>query len=204
MKVLVVDNHPIVANGCRILLEDMPDLEVHFAGSLDEGATKYAEINPDVAVVDVNFPDGNGYDLTRRIVSSDPTAKVLIFTMCEGALYAAHALESGAMGYLSKNSDPLKLRNAIVEVAAGSMFVPDDLLQEVAIRKTTATASAALSERDKQILRLLADGATPPDAATQLGVAYKTVLRACARMRECLGASNQVDLIQKALRLNVI
>lgn len=204
MKVLVVDNHPIVANGCRILLDDLPDLEVHFAGSLDEGAAKFAEIAPDVAVVDVNFPDGNGYDLTRQIVSSNPAARILIFTMCDGPLYAAHALEAGAMGYLSKNSDPLKLRSAIVEVAGGSLFVPDDLMQEVVLRKATADPAAALTERDKQILRLLADGATPPDAASQMGIAYKTVLRACARMRESLGANNQVDLIQKALRLNLI
>ena len=204
MKVLIVDNHLVVSNGCRALLQDREDFEIHVAETVAHGAAKYAELRPDVAVVDVNLPDGSGYDLTRQLVQQDPAANILIFTMCDGALFAEHAFEAGARGYLSKNADPMQLRNAIFDVAEGNLFIPDDLVQEVALRRTRAQAGQALTQRDKQILRLLADGATIPDAAIQLGVAYKTILRACARMREVLDASNQIDLIQKALRMNLI
>lgn len=202
MKVLVVDNHPIVASGCRLLFERDDDVEIREAKSAMEGEAAYLSDRPDVAIVDVDLPDQSGFALTQSIVGKDENARVIIFTMSYDAMFAARSLESGARGYLSKNHDPEQLRSALFRVAQGEIVVPEEFLPQVATVKQLKASGgkAQLRERDLSILRLLADGATMAEIAVSLDLSYKTIGKECARMRTLFGAANQLDLLQRVLR----
>lgn len=207
MKVLIVDDHPIVVSGCRaLLLADGVDMVA--AGDAAEGARLYAEAAPDVAVVDINLPDESGFDLTRRIVAADPAARILVFSMNDDPIYAARALECGALGYVSKNDDPEQFRRAIVEVAAGATYLPPGMADKVlALRAAGATVAPlldALTPRELEILRLLAKGRSMSEIAGLVSVSYKTVAGQCASLRAKLGARTQMELVRIAVEHRLV
>ena len=119
MKVLIVDDHPIVVSGCRALLAGEKDFEVMAASCAGDALRAWADHAPDIAVVDINLPDMSGFELTRQLVEADQNARVLVFSMNDDPIYAARALASGARGYLSKNDDPQRFREALETVAKG-------------------------------------------------------------------------------------
>lgn len=206
MKVLIVDDHPIVVSGCRALLAG-DRVDIVSAATSAEGARLYATERPDVAVVDINLPDGSGFDLTRRILAEDAAARVLMFSMNDDPIYAARALECGALGYVSKNDDPEQFRRAIEEVAAGTISLAPDMADKVASLRSEGAAATPLDRlaaREVEILRWLAKGRSMSEIAGLVGVSYKTVAAQCASMRVKLGARTQMELVRIAVEHRLV
>lgn len=205
MKVLIVDDHPIVISGCRALLAEEGACEIISAEHADAARRLYAEHMPDVAIIDINLPGTSGFDLTRQIIQQWPDARVLVFSMNDDAVYAAQALASGAKGYVSKNDDPDDFRKAIETVAAGGRWIAPQIADKVAfLQASDATAGAELSARDSQILRFLINGRSMSEIAGLINVSYKTVASLCAAMRVKLGARTQAELVRIAVERRLV
>lgn len=123
MRILVVDDHPMVLAGCKqIFSESKGFKEVIGAFDADGGLRAYLEHRPDVAIIDFSLPGTTGAELTREILRHDPEARIVIFSMNDGDWYVSRALGAGAKGFVSKNDDPLKLLSAVQHVKDGGLF----------------------------------------------------------------------------------
>ena len=208
MKVLIVDDHPIVISGCRALLAEDGACEILSAQDAAEAKRLYVEHKPDVAIIDINLPDTTGFELTRQLLAEEPEARILIFSMNDDAMYAAQALECGAKGYVSKNDDPEQFRKAIEIVAVGGTTIPAGMAERVAFLQTSEAESARaadrLSPRDTEILRLLTKGRSMSEIAGLINVSYKTVASLCAAMRVKLNARTQAELVRIAVERKIV
>src|SRR6202051_4039551 len=132
MRILIVDDHPIVASGCRALLAGDPDIAVLEASDAESGEAAFIAERPDICVLDINLPGVSGFELARRILARDGTARVIMFSMNDDPIFAARAIETGAKGYVSKSGDPGDLLEAIRKVRDGGVFLPPSIAQSVA------------------------------------------------------------------------
>jgi len=201
MRVLIVDDHPIVISGCKALLAGDTACEVRDAADAEAGQALYFAWKPDVAVIDLNLPGLSGLEVCRRIRARDETAKIIIFTMNDDPVFAARAIEAGAKGYIAKNDDPSLFVNAVRQVAGGGVYLHPDMARQIAFLRTSAGASkvAALSARELEILRMLAAGKSMGDIADALHVSYKTVANNCTALKQKLGARSSMDLMRVAI-----
>jgi DNA-binding NarL/FixJ family response regulator len=119
VRVLIIDDHPIVASGCRALLESDPTITVFAATDANSGYAAYFARQPDVALIDLNLPGVSGFEVCRRILQRQPEARIIIFSMNDDPVFAARAIEAGAKGYIAKSDDPLLLAEAVRRVAEG-------------------------------------------------------------------------------------
>ena len=195
--ILLVEDHAIVRSGIRKLLADIPDM------ALTEVATGEAALQAlhaaafDLLILDLNLPGLGGLELLRRILAACPGLKVLVFSLHTEAVYAARAMETGARGYISKNAAPEELLEAIKTVLAGGTAIEHDIAQELGGPEDSYLRP--LTQRDMEILRLLADGKSLAQIAEALGVAYKTVANTLSRIKDKLGVSQTADLIRIAI-----
>jgi DNA-binding NarL/FixJ family response regulator len=151
----------------------------------------------DLLILDLNLPGLGGLELLRRILAAHPNLKVLVFSLHTEAVYAARAMEAGARGYISKNAAPEELLEAIENVLAGGTAIERDIAQELGSRGAEEESYLRpLTQRDIEILRLLADGKSLAQIADALGVAYKTVANTLSRIKDKLGVSHTADLIR--------
>lgn len=199
-RVLVVDDHALVRAGLRRLLGERDGTEVLEAASGEE-ALEMAQVDvPDLVLLDLNLPALGGLELLRRLVRAAPAMPVLVFSQHSEAIYAAKAMEAGARGFVSKNAAPEELLEAVEAILAGGTAIEKDIQREMAIRDMMEDAYLKpLSERDLEILRLLAAGNTLSEIAEKLGVAYKTVANTLSRIKEKLGVGQTSDLIRIAV-----
>lgn len=201
MRVLIVDDHPIVISGCKALLGVEPAIEVIAAADGESGYSAYFAQRPDVAVIDLNLPGVSGLELCRRILRRDPEARLVIFSMNDDPVFAARAIEAGAKGYIAKNDDPLLFVDAVRRVAEGGVYLRPEMARDVAFIRAAPGASqlAALNARELEILRLLASGNTMAQIAHILNVSYKTVANNCTVLKQKLGARSAMDLMRIAV-----
>lgn len=205
MKILVVEDHPIVISGCRALFADEPDLSVTEARTAASGRTLWKELAPDVTVIDINLPDGSGLELTRELIEQDAEARIVVFSMSDTPMLALRAIECGAKSYVSKNGNPLDLRDAVLAVARGETWLAEELIQELALLRAKASGTTALlSEREHQVLRLLARGRSMAEIADDVSVSYKTVAADCAILRSKLSARTSSEMVRIAVELKLI
>lgn len=198
--ILVVDDHAIVRAGIRRLLKERDETEVVEAASGEEAMQAAQATAPDLILLDLNLPALGGLELLRRLVRAVPGTRILIFSQHSEAIYAAKALEAGARGFVSKNAMPEELLEAVDTILAGGIAIEKDIQREMAIRDVVEDAYLKpLSERDLEILRLLASGNTLSEIADKLGVAYKTVANTLSRIKEKLGVAQTSDLIRIAV-----
>jgi two-component system invasion response regulator UvrY len=205
VRVLVIDDHPIVASGCRALLESDPTVKVIDAADGDAGYAAYFAHRPDVALIDMNLPGLSGLEVCRRILQRQPDARIIIFTMNDDPVFAARAIEAGAKGYIAKNDDPLLIAEAVRRVAEGGGYLHPEMAREIAFLRAGSNASRVsdLSARELEILRLLAKGKTMAEIADVLHVSYKTVANNCTQLRQKLGARSAMDLMRIAIDSNL-
>src|SRR3954451_6691920 len=123
MRILIVDDHPIVASGCRAVLADEGEIEILEAADAEDGECVFIVERPDICVIDINLPTVSGFELARRILARTATAKVIMFSMNDDAVFAARAIEAGAKGFVSKTGDPNDLVEAIREVGKGGVYL---------------------------------------------------------------------------------
>ena len=199
-RLLVVDDHAIVRSGIRRLLSERPDIEVFEAASGEEAMSAVLDAPVDLIVLDLNLPGLGGLELLRRLVRTVPKIPILIFSQHAEAIYATKALEAGAQGFVSKNALPEEFLEAIDAVLGGGIAVEKSIQREMAVRDLAEDAYLKpLTERDIEILRLLAAGNSLSEIAAKLGIAYKTVANTLSRIKEKLGAGQTSDLVRIAI-----
>jgi DNA-binding NarL/FixJ family response regulator len=201
MKLLIVDDHPVVRAGLQRLLAAAPQVEIREVASGQEALGAFREFRPDLVVLDLNLPGIGGLEVIGRIRAEDAKARILVLTMHDNPLYATRALQAGAKGYVSKQAPPDQILEAIGRVAAGHGYIEHEIAQEIALANIHAPADPlkALSPRDLEILRRLGDGASLPEIADAIGISYKTVANHCSQLKAKLGAARTADLIRIAI-----
>lgn len=205
MKLLVVEDHPIVISGCKALFSDEENISMTEARTLTAARDAVKRDVPDVSVIDINLPDGSGLDLTRELIAQDPDAKIVVFSMSDTPMLAIQAIECGAKSYVSKNGNPLDLKEAVLAVARGDFWISDDLIQEMALLRAKARgASVFLSEREYQVLRMMTRGRSMAEIANDISVSYKTIAADCAMLRTKLGARTSSEMVRIAVELKLV
>jgi DNA-binding NarL/FixJ family response regulator len=203
MKILIVDDHSVVREGVRRLLGVFVEAAVLEAGTGKDALTLFRTERPDVVVLDLNLPGAGGLDLLKRLLIEDPRARVLIFSMHTTPVYIARALQAGAKGYVSKGASADELIEAIRKVLAGERYVERDLAAELALHTLgPSEPNKALSARELDIMRLLAQGKDLSSIADQLGISYKTVANTCTGIKQKLMVERSSDLIRIAVELH--
>lgn len=198
MRVLIVDDHPIIVSGCAAMLAGEGDIEVVDARDAETGFSAYLTHRPDVAVVDIGLPGVSGFELARRILDHDANARIVVFSMNDDPIFAARAIETGARGYVTKNDDPFLLLAAVREVAAGGVFLEPKIAKRLAFERG-ASPLAALTARELEILRMLGRGLGMAEIAEATQVSYKTIANSCSIMKRKLGARTPMELMRIAL-----
>ena len=207
IKVLLVDDHAVVREGYKNLLENYPDIEVVAEAPSGEIACKlYVDFNPDVVIMDLSMPGMGGLEAIRRISARDPEAKILVFSMHEDTVFVEQALQAGARGYISKSSAASDLIEALQEIASGKDHLDPDIAQKLAIQKTRGsnTPFANLSTREFEIFCLLAEGANVAAIAERLSLSYKTVANYSTQIKNKLEVKTAAELARLAIRHGLV
>ena len=207
LRVLLVDDHAVVREGYRRLLERASGIVVAGeAASAAEAYQAFCKLAPAVVVMDLSLPDASGIEATRRLVARDSTARVLAFSIHDEPIYAERAFLAGAAGYVTKASAPDVLVEAVRAVARGESFLSDDIAQTLALARLRRGEPdlACLSAREFEIVRLLALGHTVRAIADQLCVSAKTVSNHQSAIRRKLGAATPAQLVRIAVRSGVV
>ncbi len=202
---LIIDDHPIVLQGCRRVLLDAGVTTVNEARDVVSGYRLYRRNRPDVAVVDLSLQGKGlaGLPLIQRIKAHDPRARILVFSMHSDPIIVSRALKAGATGYLLKDTSSQELVEAFEKVRGGAHYLSGELAMQVALVGTGAHRDplADLTPRELQMLGLLAQGNPYSRIAETLGVSYKTVVNTCSQLKQKLNARNLPDLIRIAVQL---
>ncbi|RNJ49914.1 response regulator transcription factor [Methylocystis hirsuta] len=201
MRVLIVDDHPIIVSGCAAMLAGEGDIDVVDARDAETGLAVFVAQKPDVTVVDIGLPGVSGFELTRRILAADPQARIVVFSMNDDPIFAARAIQMGAKGYVTKNDDPYLLLTAVREVASGGVFLMPKIANQLAFEKSGGGASplSVLTARELEILRMLGRGLGTTEIADATQVSYKTIANSCSIIKRKLGARTPMELMRIAL-----
>ena len=202
LSVLLVDDHAVVREGYRRLLERHGDIEV--VGEAADAATAHAafcRLKPQIVVMDITLPGTTGIEAMRRMLAHDPSARVLIFSMHEEGIFAAHVMQAGAAGYLTKASAPDALVQAVHSIASGKKYVSADIAQKLALREFETRDAGELTEREFEVLQLLAQGRSIKDIAESMRLNPKTVANHQSAIKAKLGAETAIDLLKKSQQL---
>jgi DNA-binding NarL/FixJ family response regulator len=205
IRVLLADDHAVVRAGLKALVDAQPDLEV--VAEAGDGRTALrlaADVRPDVAVLDFAMPDLNGAQTAEQLQGVSPGTKALALTVHEDRSYLKQVLQAGASGYVLKRSAAEELIHAIRAVAAGGVYLDPAMAGQVVggfvgDAAPGGPSQAELSEREAEVLRLIAQGFANKEIAARLGVSIKTVETYKARSMQKLDLNSRVDIIRYAL-----
>jgi DNA-binding NarL/FixJ family response regulator len=206
VKILIVDDHPIVRAGLRRLLTAAPQIDICEAASGREALRVLREQQPALVILDLNLPDIGGLEVLARLKAFSPDARVLVLSMHDDETHITRALRAGAAGYVTKNAPPEELLEAIGRIAEGHTYIEREIAEGLVFASIRAAPDPLkeLSSRDLEILRRLAEGRTLSQIADTLGIGYKTAANNCSRLKARLGATSTVDLIRIAIRAGLI
>jgi two-component system invasion response regulator UvrY len=207
IEILLVDDHPVVREGYRRLLERQPGYHVAAEAECSDTAYRaYKAARPDVVVMDLSMPGASGVEAVRRIRQWDRGARVLVFTMHQGATFAMKAFEAGALGYVTKSSAPAELVRAVGEVARGRRAMSEDVARELAVDRVERPSALLeqLGPRETEILRLVATGMTTDRIAALLNVSAKTVQNYHYAIKAKVGARTDAQLVWLALAAGLV
>ena len=208
IRVLLVDDHAVVRTGFRLLLQSQPDITVVAEAQSGEAACQmYAELTPDVVVMDLGMPGMGGLEALRRIRARNSAARVLALSAHDDPMHARRALREGALGFLSKRSAPEALIEAIASIAAGRRYLDPDLAQKLALAEiegATRSPIEQLSEREFEVFIRLAGGATVQKIADDLKLSASTIGTHLYNIKQKLGVVNQSELTLLAIRHGLI
>jgi two-component system, NarL family, invasion response regulator UvrY len=206
ISVLLVDDHAVVREGYRRLLERDDSLAVVGEAATGADALRMdAELEPDVIVLDIGLPGVSGIEILRRIIAHRPDARVLMFSMHQDGIYATRAIGAGARGYLSKASAPDLLIEAVRSVAGGRRYLSPDVQQAMTKHSSAAHQLAdALSTRELEVLRMLIQGYGVEEIGERLGLSPKTAANHQSSIKQKLGADSALQLILIAQQFGLI
>ena len=207
ISILLVDDHPVVREGYRRLLEMHADFRVCAeADDAQNAYVLYRKHQPSVVVLDLGLRDVGGIEAARRIREWDKDARILIFSMHEGAAFALKAFEAGAAGYVTKSSAPGDLIRAVATVARGGHYLSEDIARALAADRLSGAQHLTedLSPRETEILRLLAKGLTSEEIAPLLNLSHKTVRNHHYTIKAKIGARSDAHLVWLALAAGLV
>ena len=208
IRVLIADDHDIVREGVKQIVSETTDIAV--GGEARTGAETIAQVRRgkwDVIILDLNLPDRAGLEVLSQIRSIAPQIPVLILTMHEQASYATRVLKAGAAGYVSKDSARAHLVTAIRKVAAGERFLTPALAESLAfglVDDSGENQHERLSDREFQVLCLIAAGKPPREIGAELNVSVKTVATHRARLLAKMGLKNNAQIVQYAIEHDLL
>ncbi|MFT3689820.1 response regulator [Paenirhodobacter sp.] len=198
---LIIDGHPVIHIGCRQMLA--PDFDrVESARSMAEALAAVAQAPPDLALLDLALPDGWGLDLAADLRARAPACRILVFSAQDKPVFAARALKTGVHGFLSKDATPEAFRGAVACVMSGDIYLDDQMARRLALLNSVHAAEPvdSLTERERRMLQILADGGGLRAVALGLEVSYKTAANLSAQLKRKLSAQSLADLIRLGLQ----
>jgi DNA-binding NarL/FixJ family response regulator len=202
ITVLLVDDHSLVRRGFRRMLEDESDMEVVGEAGNGEDSIKLArELHPQVVVMDCALPGMNGLEATRHIIQDSPATSVLMLSMHTESTWVRQAIEAGAKGYVLKNAMDLELGAAIRKVAAGETVFDPQVEQRSVLK---GERSAALTQRELEVLQMIVDGKSNKEIATALDLSANTVAVHRANIMNSLGIHKTAELVVYAIRAGLV
>jgi len=208
VEVLIIDDHSVVRAGLKQIINETPDMIVaDEAGTGQEALEKIWENSYTVILLDISLPGRGGLEVLKQIKSDDPDLPVLILSVHPEDQYALRALKSGAAGYLTKESAPEELVVAIRRVAVGGRYITTSLAEKLAFEMTDSAdrpRHESLSDREFQVIRLLASGKTISSIADELALSVKTISTYRTRAMEKMNFENNAQLIHYAIQENLV
>ncbi len=209
IKVLLVDDHAIMRDGIRALLSLADDIEI--VGEASEGreaVEKAQQLSPDVTVMDIAMPGLDGLEATRRIVKHNPRAKVLVLSQHDDKEYILSAIRAGAAGYIPKRALGSELVSAIRSVNHGESFLYPSaaaaLIKDYREQAQSGDSFDQLTAREREILKLIAEGHTSKEIGAMLFISIKTVMGHRTKIMEKLGLHNRTELIKYAMKKGLL
>jgi DNA-binding NarL/FixJ family response regulator len=206
-RIFVVDDHPMIREGLAAQVANEPSLEVcGEAEDIVDAVSRVAEAEPDLVIVDISLKSGNGIDLVKRLKSKDPTLVILVWSMYPENLYAERALRAGARGYVNKGSSASQIMDAIRTVLDGRTYLSAEMSEKLLGRvighspEECATWVEKLTDRELEAFELLGQGLTTMQIAARMHVSHKTIETYRARIKEKLGLTNAIELVQHAVQ----
>ncbi len=205
-RVLLADDHGLIRQGLKSLLEGQGFQVVGEASDGHEALRAAEKTHPDVAILDIRMPILNGVDATREMKKSSPNTKIIILTQHDENQYVTEALQAGAKGYVLKSQGAEDLVHAIREVCRGAVYLSPSISHTVvgAYLSKGTVSSDALSGRERQVLQLVGEGRSTKDIALQLGISVKTAESHRARLMKKLDIHETASLVRYAIRRGLI
>lgn len=200
---LVIDDHPVTHLGAGRLLRDLGYERIDQAMSAAQALTRARAAAPDLILLDITLPDGDGLSLVAALLEAAPEAGILVFSMNDQTGFAARAIQAGAQGFLSKNAAPEEFRQAVRRIEAGEFYLSPQHAMALATMRAGGAGGdpvAQLSPREDQVLRLIGQGLSLQAIADQIGVSYKTVANTSSRLKQKLGVDGMNGLMRIALQ----
>jgi DNA-binding NarL/FixJ family response regulator len=211
MKVLVVDDHEVVRQGIKMVLETDPELEVvGEAASGEDAIDRVRELHPNVVVMDIGMPGLSGFEATRRIRQSNPDVQVLALTVHDSEAYVFQMLQAGATGYIVKRAPAVEVIQAVKRAYRGEAVLHPSVAKLLIrdylsrVEKGEETSYDTLSDREREILKLIAEGKTNREMADLLYLSVKTVQAHRANLMRKLGMHDRTELVKYAIRKGII
>lgn len=205
IRIVLADDHAIVREGLKRIVGDAPDFTV--AGEAADGTQVMQvvrDVDFDVLVLDLSMPGRSGMELIKLVKAEKPRLRILVLSMHQEMQYAVRAIKSGASGYLTKESAPAQLEQAIRKIAAGGAYISSEVAEQLALGAMPGAAPALphenLSDREFQVFRLLVAGEAVSDIAQKLNLSVKTVSTHKANLMQKLGLGNATELVRYALK----
>jgi DNA-binding NarL/FixJ family response regulator len=204
IRLILVDDHPVVRHGLRGMLEAEPDLSVvGEASSGRAGVALAAELRPEIVLMDLRMPDGDGVTATGQILATVPGVRVVVLTTYESDSDILRAIEAGASGYLLKDASPAELAGAVRAAARGETVLAPSVASTL-VRQVRGPAPPALSAREAEVLRLVARGLTNADIGAELFISAATVKTHLLRAFTKLDVTDRTAAVTKAMRHGLI
>lgn len=208
IRIILVDQQELVRSGVRRLLEDMPQLHVVAeAGSGEEAVELTHTMKPDVVLMDVHIPGIGGLEATRRIAAADPLVRIIVVTLQADDPFPTQLLDAGASGYLTKHCSIEEIVDAIRTVTRGERYISADIARQMALSMLPGREESPfdrLSQRELQVMLMVAQGQNVHDISDRLCLSSKTVSTYRYRLYDKLGVENDVELTRLAIRHGIV
>lgn len=204
IRIVIADDHAIVREGLKRIVSSIADMEVTGeAGNGTEAMQRVRELAFDVLLLDLSMPGRSGMELIKLIRAEKPQLRILVLSMHQELQYAVRAIKNGASGYLTKESAPAQLEQAIRKVASGGAFISAEVAEQLALGAmpgSQAVPHESLSNREFEVLQLLVAGISLTDIGARLNLSVKTVSTHKTNLMQKMGLQNQSELIRYALK----
>jgi DNA-binding NarL/FixJ family response regulator len=203
IKVLVIEDHPIVREGCRRICSRRPDIQAIDVPSAEEGLAANIEFQPDVIILDIGLGEMSGFDIMPKLRADNEAAQIIVFSMYEAVRFVTRALDLGARGYITKNDDPNTILAAIDKVRVGGIYLGQSVAQALALANLEPSVDPLrdLTERERQVVGLLGEGKNLGEIAAALDIGYKTAANTVASVKQKLKMPTSPALIKFAVEL---